>query len=408
MSSPSDSPEPRAGDPAGAERSGQRVSPFELFYDLVFAGAILGLSIDFGRTETWSAIAVAGASLLLAWWIWQETMLLTNRIGDPLRPLSGEEDSRRSLLRLAIRWVCFAQMVAVILIALFEPVKLQAVNLEDGFVWASFAAVAALFLLRELGARLNPELRLDVVRRRPWELVALAFFLAAGLSTGVNERVLWLAGLFFLVVPGLVFIWRQRQDDSPIQRAHVSERLMLFILIISGDLFLKIIVYWNASLAKQLEPIQLIFVSSIIFSIFRLYVSLVGGRQIPKGPSSFTAWLLLHLVLSFALLVAAGGMVEYVTPKDVVENWNLMSAGFGIALTIVCIAALDWMAGRSAVRRRVISLLALAGAVVIATVLVAYLTPGTWRIGMATIAAILLVYLVRFTWTERGPAPATG
>ena len=408
MSSPLERPVPRSGESEVAERPGRRVSPFELFYDLVFAGAILGLSIDFGRTETWSAIVVAGFSLLLVWWIWQETMFLTNRIGDPLRPLSGDDDNRRSLLRLAIRWVCFSQMVAVILIALFEPVKLQAARLEDGFVWASFGAVAALFLLRELGARLNPGLKLEVVRRRPWELVALALFLAAGLSAGISERALWLAGLFFLVVPGVVFIWRQRQEDSPVQRAHISERLMLFILIISGDLFLKIIVYWNASLARQLEPVQLIFVSAIIFSVFRLYISLVGGRQIPRGPSSFTAWLLLHLVISFALLIAAGGMVEYVTPKDFVENWNLMSAGFAIALVICCIAALDWLAGRSAVRGRVISLLALAGTLALATVMVAYLTPGTWRIGMATIAAILLVYLVRFTWVERGPAPAPG
>lgn len=397
-------PEVTDGERARDSAPRARVSPYELFYDLVFAGAILGLSIDFGRTESWGAMAVAFSTFLLAWWIWQETMLFTNRFGDPLRPLRADEETREAVLILSIRTVCFLQMIAVILLALFEPNRLELAGLEGAFSLASAAALFFLFLLRELGARVRPELGASVRVRRPWEILAIALFVLSGVVSGEPEEILWFAGMMATFLPGLWFIGRERLVDTPTRAEHVSERLMLFILIISGDLFLKIIVYWNAQIAQELSALQLVFVSVIIFSLFRLYMSRVGTHTVPSEPRAFRAWLLLHLILGFALLVAAGGMVEYVTPKDGLTYWNGTSAGLGVALAVLSMAALDRIGGGRRAVRRASEMVGLSIVLVAATIGFVHFTPDSWRVGMGSIAIIVTAYAVTSSWRDRETA----
>ncbi len=380
------------------------MSPYELFYDLVFAGAILGLSIDFGRSEKWSALGVAATTFIFAWWIWQETVLFTNRFGDPLRPIPSHMTPAKARLAMAARWLCVLQMIAVVLIALFEPARLDPDELSGSFAWACAAALTALALLREVGARQRPDLKREITHRRPWEALAVVMFVVDALSDKSTGPYIWLTALALTVIPGFYFGIRDRGLLTSGEKAHLSERLMLFVLIISGDIFLKIIVYWNADIALELNPIQLVFVSSIVFSVFRLYISRVDRHQPPGTSGQFGAWLLLHLVLSFSLLLSAGGMVEYVTPKDSLEYFHLMLAGWGLAVAIACIAALDRIGGGASGAARAKGLLTLALLVGAATTAVTYLTPDDWRIGMAVIASILLVYTTSSTWRESRPA----
>jgi low temperature requirement protein LtrA len=381
-----------------------RVSPYELFYDLVFAGAILGLSIDFGRTESWAAVGIAFSTLLLAWWVWQETMLFTNRFGDPLRPLSTGQDRRQAILLLLARSVCLLQMISIILLALYEPARLELEGFEGAFSWASAAAIFFLFALRELGARSKPELAETVKVRRPWEILSIGLFVAAGLVSGEPEQLLWFGGMMATFLPGLWFIGRERHLDSPVQAAHISERLMLFTLIIAGDLFLKIIVYWNGDIADSLSAIQLVFVSLIIFSIFRLYVSRVGSHPVPSDPLKFRAWLLLHLLLAFSLLVASGGMVEYVTPKGGLTYWNGLSAGFGVAGAVLAMALLDRIGGGRESGLRANEMFGLAVVVAGLTLGFVYLTPDNWRVGMGSLALLMILYAQSSSWRYREPA----
>lgn len=384
--------EPAAKDP--------RVSPYELFYDLVFAGAILGLSLDFGKSEKWSAFWVAATTFAFAWWIWQETVLFTNRFGDPLKPIASRSNRREAILSLAARWLCVLQMIAIVLVALYEPAKLDVRDLSGSFAWACAGALAALALLREVGAIQRPDLRKEVAHRRPWEIIAIALLVADALNGANSGPGFWLGALAATILPGFYFEIRDRKMLSAGERRHLAERLMLFVLIISGDIFLKIIVYWNADIALTLHPLQLIFVSSIVFSVFRLYISRVETHKPPGTSWRFLGWLLLHLVLSYALLVAAGGMVEYVTPKDNLTYYHLMSAGWGVAVAVGCIAALDWIGGGAADRRRAIGLGFVALLVGLGATAATYLTPDDWRIGMAVMAVILLFYVTPASWME--------
>jgi low temperature requirement protein LtrA len=385
----------RAARPLGRRSAG--VSPFELFYDLVFIGAVLGLSLSFGRVGSLEALAVAAATFLFAWWIWQETMLYSNRFGDPLAPLPSGGAARQAGLAFAIRAVCLIQMVVIVLLALDEPEQLAVNQLDSGFAWASAAAVATVFTLRELGARLRPELAGEVTRRRAWLLVAIALMIGAGLTPGFLDEALWFAGLLALVIPGSALLTRSGQSMPPTESHHVSERLMLFVLIVSGDLFLKIIVYWNTDATASFEVVQLVFVSLVVFALFRIYTSAVVSRPVPDRPFGLELWLALHYVLAFSILMAAGGMVEYVTPKEGVDSWVLMTAGIGLAVAVLAVALLTGYGGTSADRRRAERLLIAAALLVLATVLVTYTTPENWRIGVGTLAVVMTVVSV---WTS--------
>ena len=375
--------------PDGPGASGP-VGPYELFYDLVFIGAVLGLSLSFGRTTGVEGLLVAAATFLFAWWIWQETMLFSNRFGDPLAPLPARSDRRALRLSFAIRAVCLTQMVVIVLLALDEPEGLRPDGIDSGFAWLSAGAVASVFALRELGAKLRPDLARAVRGRRLWSVVAIGLMIWAGLSPGVLDEALWTLGLLALVVPGSALLVREESDLPPTAREHVSERLMLFVLIVTGDLFLKVIVYWNASLTTQFEVVQLVFVSLVAFSFFRIYTTAVVSRPVPDRPFGLELWLALHYVLSFALLMAAGGMVEYVTPKEGVDEWVLMTAGLGLSLAVGVVALLTGYAGGRAGHRRARVLGAVAAVLAVATVLVTYLTPEDWRIGVGTLAAIMV------------------
>lgn len=377
------------------------VGPFELFYDLVFVGAILGLSLSFGQVDSVEKLAVAAATFLFAWWIWQETMLYSNRFGDPLGHLPAGGDSRQVRLAFAIRVVCLAQMVVIVLLALDEPGDLAVDQLDSGFAWASAAAVTTVFALRELGARARPDLLADVERRRVWSLLAIILMAAAGLTPGAIDETLWFIGLLVLVIPGSALLTREERSIPPTASHHVSERLMLFVLIVIGDLFLKVIVYWNASLATSFEVIQLVFVSLVVFALFRTYMTAVVSRPVPERPFGLELWLVLHYLLSFAILMAAGGMVEYVTGAQSVDNWALMTAGLGLSVAVLAIAVLTGYAGAAPDLRRSVRLGVAAAILALATVAVTYLTPGDWRIGIGTLALIMTVVSVWVSLGER-------
>ena len=257
------------------EEATTKVSPNELFYDLVFAGAILGLSISLGRNESWEGLGVTAASFLLAWWVWQETMLFANRFGDPLRSLRSDDRPGAARVLLLIRTVCFIQMATVVVLALDEPGEFGAEGLDSGFAWASAVALITLATLRELGLRLKPAMAGYVKARRPLEVAAITLFIVSALMPGSGAtEILWFGGLMLVVVPGFFLARGSGIGLGSLREAeHISERLMLFVLIISGDIFLKIIVYWNTDLTgEQFSVIQLLLVSSIIFSFFRLYM----------------------------------------------------------------------------------------------------------------------------------------
>ena len=101
-----DSAESHAPRLSAARREGERVTPLELFFDLVFVLAITQCTALMSHHPSWSGMAQGLLVLGILWWCWIGYAWLTSVI-DP------EEG--------AVRLVMFAAMAALLIVSLCVP-----------------------------------------------------------------------------------------------------------------------------------------------------------------------------------------------------------------------------------------------------------------------------------------------
>ena len=87
-------------------RFGERVSPLELFFDLVFVFAITQVTALMAANPTWAGMAQGLLVLAVVWWTWAGYAWLTNTM-----------DPEDGLVRVAI----FGAMGAMLLVSLAVP-----------------------------------------------------------------------------------------------------------------------------------------------------------------------------------------------------------------------------------------------------------------------------------------------
>ena len=143
---------------AAALREGERVTPLELFFDLVFVLAITQCTALMSHHPTWSGLAQGLLVLGMLWWAWVGYAWLTSVI-DP------EEG--------AVRLVMFGAMAALLIVSLCVPEAFGSLALAFALVYGVVrTAHIALFMLASpeddapapLGARARRQHR---DRRRP-------------------------------------------------------------------------------------------------------------------------------------------------------------------------------------------------------------------------------------------------
>jgi len=88
-----------------AERE-QRVTPLELFFDLVFVFAITQVTTFLSNDPTWSGLLRGVLLLSILWWAWSAYAWLTNAL-DP-------EDG-------GVRFAMFAATAAMLVVSLAAP-----------------------------------------------------------------------------------------------------------------------------------------------------------------------------------------------------------------------------------------------------------------------------------------------
>src|SRR5262245_25865266 len=106
-----------------SDADGQRATPLELFYDLVFVFAITQVSHLLLEHLTWRGAAQAALALLVVWWAWNYTTWVTNEL-DP-----GS---------YAVRVLLIALMLASLLLAVAIP---EAFGAHSFLFAASYVAI---------------------------------------------------------------------------------------------------------------------------------------------------------------------------------------------------------------------------------------------------------------------------
>jgi low temperature requirement protein LtrA len=196
---------------AGAE---ERVTPLELFFDLIFVFAITQVTGFVVEDPTWAGLAKGLLVLGVLWWAWAAYAWLTNTIN----PEEG-----------AVRIAMFAAMGAMLVASLAVPDVFG----DDAFVFAcayAFVRIAHL-VLYAIAGRGDRDLLAAIARLGVGTAIGVGLlFVAAGLD-GRLQVAMWALALTFDLLGAYVGGgkgWR-------LSAGHFAERHALIVIIALGE-----------------------------------------------------------------------------------------------------------------------------------------------------------------------------
>jgi low temperature requirement protein LtrA len=196
-----------------AERQ-QRVTPLELFFDLVFVFAFTQVTTYLSHNPTWGGLVRAVLLLGILWWAWSAYAWLTNTL-DP------EEG--------AVRLVVLAAVAAMLVVSL---ATLGAFDGEGVIFGVAYLVVRGLYLvLLALAGRGDRDLLRTVGSILPGALVGGGLLIVAGFLHGGAQLGAWCAAIgvtYLSALVGHLSGWR-------ISPEHFVERFGSVVIIALGE-----------------------------------------------------------------------------------------------------------------------------------------------------------------------------
>jgi low temperature requirement protein LtrA len=197
-----------------ARREGERVSPLELFFDLVFVLAITQCTQLMSDDPTWGGLAEGLAVLAVLWWGWVGYSWLTSVV-DP------EDDAVRTLI--------FVAMAGFLIVALCVPQAFGDLALPFALAYGVVRYMQiALFLI---AGRDDPALRHSIVGLAISTGIGVGLLICASFFDGAAQATLWAAAIALDMGGPLVIDpsgWR-------LVPGHFAERHGLILLIALGE-----------------------------------------------------------------------------------------------------------------------------------------------------------------------------
>ena len=197
----------------------QRVTPLELFFDLVFVFGFTQVTTVLSDDPTWGGLGHGFLILAALWWAWAAYAWLTNTVDPGVGAVWG---------------AMLVAMAAVFVAALAVP---DAFGRHGVVFGVAFLIVNVMYLiLYALAARGDRDLLAAVLRSAPAALSGAGLIVAAGFVEGWLRPTLWLAALvvgLFGPLLGGTSGWR-------VQPAHFVERHGLIVIIAVGESLIAI------------------------------------------------------------------------------------------------------------------------------------------------------------------------
>jgi low temperature requirement protein LtrA len=246
-------------------RQTERVTPLELFFDLVFVLAITQCTALMAAEPTWTGLAKGLVVLGVLWWSWTGYAWLTSVV-----------DPEEGAVRLAI----FAAMAALLVVALC----VRGAFGESALLFACAygvvrAAHIALFLL---ASRDDPALRQSVLGLAGGSALGVALLVAASFTDGWPQGALW--ALALLLDMGEPFLFGA--EGWKLVPSHFVERHGLILIIALGESIVAIGVGADASVdAGVVAAATLgIAVAAALWWLYFDVVALVAERHLLRMP----------------------------------------------------------------------------------------------------------------------------
>ena len=361
-------------------REESRVTPLELFFDLVYVLALTQCTALMADEPTWEGLAKGLLVLGVMWWAWVGYAWLTSVVN----PEEG-----------AVRLVMFAAMAAFLVVALCVP---GAFN-EEALLFAGAYAVVrfsqiALFVL---ASRDDPGLRHAVWGLLASTAVGVGLLVAASFADGALQGALWVLALA-LDMGGPLIIdpsgWR-------LEPGHFAERHGLIVIIALGESIVAIGVGAEAGVTTGVVVAACvgIAIAAALWWLYFDFVALVAERRLSnaspgreRNTIARDSFSYLHLPMVAGIVLVALGMkktLEHVDdPLKVVPAAALLG---GAAVYLLAHVAFRWRNVHRFSWQRLVA----------AVVLVAFLPAAVELPALATasiVAALLAAVIVYETW----------
>jgi low temperature requirement protein LtrA len=370
-----------------------RVTPIELFFDLVFVFAITQVTSLMSHELSGRGIVRGLLVLSLLWWCWVAYAWL----GNVVRADEG-------VGRVAM----FGAMAAMFIVALTVPEAFD--DLEGGLSGPVVIALAYL-VLRVLhlaifwaaaGANEDRALRAQLIRFTPSLLGGTAFLLLASQLHGTAQTAAWAAALiadYLGTILGGASGWRLNSA------AHFAERHGLIVIIALGESIVAIgvgVVPAPISASIIAASVLGLALAGTIWWAYFDVVSLIAERTLrrlrgePRARLARDAYTYLHHPMIAGIVLMALGMEKVLsgvagegthTIGDPLETLPLVAMYCGVALFLVAHVAFTYRVERIVKVRRLI-----AAALVLVVIPVGLNVPAL--AALALVVAVMVILIV--------------
>jgi low temperature requirement protein LtrA len=299
-----DGTEPHHSRLSATRREGERVTPLELFFDLVFVLAITQCTALMSHHPSWSGMAQGLLVLGVLWWAWVGYAWLTSII-DP------EEG--------AVRLVIFGAMASMLIVALCVPEAFGHLGLTFALAYGAFrVAHIGLFMLASPD---DDALRRSAIGLAVSTAIAVAVLALASLFDGLPQGALWALAIF-LDMAGPYFFGSEGWTLVP---AHFAERHGLIVIIALGESIVAIGVGAAGALDFGIGAVAVLGVALAagMWWVYFDVVALVSARRLVQAEVGRTqnelardSYSYIHLALVAGIVLVALGLKKSIGHSD--------------------------------------------------------------------------------------------
>jgi low temperature requirement protein LtrA len=358
-------------------REGERVTPLELFFDLVFVLAITQCTALMAHDQSWSGLAQGLLVLGVLWWAWVGYAWLTSVI-DP------EAE--------AVRFVIFIAMAALLIVAIAVPEAFGSLALAFALGIGVFrCAHIALFMLAGADDR---DLRRSVIGLAVSTAIAVGLLALASLFDGLAQGALWLLALF-LDMAGPYFFGAEGWKLVP---HHFAERHGLIVIIALGESIVAIGLGASGVLDLGIATAAVLGVAlagALWWAYFDV-VALISARRLGEAEVGRVqnelardSYSYIHLLLVAGIVLAALGLkVTIGHHGDALHYVPAFALLGGVAIYLLGLVAFRYRHVRTFNRHRL-------GLAIVLLILVPVATEVPALISLAAVVAMLWSLIAR-------------
>jgi low temperature requirement protein LtrA len=334
--------EARADHPVESE---QRVTPLELFFDLVFVFAITQVTGLMADDPTWEGVGRGMLVLAALWWAWAAYAWLTNTLA-----------SDDGVARLAV----FCAMAAMLVVALAAP---EAFGEHGVLFGCAYFVVRVIHILVYAQGAEDVGVQTAARRLAPTAVGAPALLIVAGLLDGTGQALLWVAALA-IDYAGPVL---RGPSGWTVSAGHFAERFGLIVIIALGESIVAIGVGAGAVELDTGAVIAAVLAVAMVAALWWAYfdvVAIVAERKLREATGEVQirlardSYAYLHLPMIAGIVLVALGLKKTIGEFDApLKTVPAVALYGGVALYLLAHIAFRLRNVRSLNRQRLVAAL---------------------------------------------------